>query len=68
MEKAYLSTKGSLADRLYAALVAAESLGGDLRGKQSAAMLVVPLKKVDNLLSSKIYDIRVDDSPILSKT
>ncbi len=63
MEKAYLSTKGSLADRLYAALVAAESLGGDLRGKQSAALLVVPLKKVDSLLSSKIYDIRVDDSP-----
>ena len=63
MEKAYLSTKGSLADRLYAALVAAESLGGDLRGKQSAALLVIPLKKVDNLLSSKIYDIRVDDSP-----
>ena len=63
MEKAYLSTKGSLADRLYAALSAAEALGGDLRGKQSAAMLVVPLKKVDNLLSSKIYDIRVDDSP-----
>ena len=58
-----MSTKGSLAERLYAALVAAESLGGDLRGKQSAAMLVVPLKKVDNLLSSKIYDIRVDDSP-----
>jgi len=63
MEKAYLSTEGSLADRLYAALSAAEALGGDLRGKQSAAMLVVPLKKVDNLLSSKIYDIRVDDSP-----
>ena len=63
MEKAYLSTEGSLSDRLYAALSAAEALGGDLRGKQSAAMLVVPLKKVDNLLSSKIYDIRVDDSP-----
>ena len=63
MEKAYLSTEGSLADRLYAALSAAEALGGDLRGKQYAAMLVVTLKKVDNLLSSKIYDIRVDDSP-----
>ena len=62
MEKAYLSTEGSLADKLYAALVAAENIGGDLRGKQSAAMLVVPLDKVDNLLSSKIYDIRVDDS------
>ena len=62
MEKAYLSTGGALADRLYAALVAAENIGGDLRGKQSAAMPVVPLEKVDNLLSSKIYDIRVDDS------
>tara|TARA_B100001996_G_scaffold372429_1_gene348787 strand:- start:152 stop:1132 length:981 start_codon:yes stop_codon:yes gene_type:complete len=63
MELAYLNTKGSLADRLYAALVAAENAGGDLRGKQSAAMLVVPRDKVDSLLSSKIYDIRVDDHP-----
>jgi len=63
MELAYLTTKGSLADRLYAALVAAEEAGGDLRGRQSAALLVVPKEKVDNLLSSKIYDIRVDDHP-----
>jgi uncharacterized Ntn-hydrolase superfamily protein len=41
MAKAYESTKGDLADRLMAALEAAQSVGGDIRGKQSAAMLIV---------------------------
>src|SRR5579875_2660145 len=42
MLDAYLWRSGSLADRLYAALVAGEEAGGDLRGRQSAALLVVP--------------------------
>jgi uncharacterized Ntn-hydrolase superfamily protein len=42
MLDAYLWESGPLARRLYAALVAAEEAGGDLRGKQSAAILVVP--------------------------
>ena len=42
MLDAYLWRSGSLAERLLAALVAAEQAGGDLRGRQSAALLVVP--------------------------
>lgn len=42
MLAAYESTEGSLARRLLAALEAAEAAGGDARGKQSAALLVVP--------------------------
>src|SRR5260370_32280404 len=41
MAEAFESTAGSLALRLMAALDAAEAQGGDIRGKQSAAMLVV---------------------------
>jgi len=41
MAKAYQNTRGELADRLLAALEAAEAEGGDIRGKQSAALIVV---------------------------
>ncbi|MCX6833731.1 MAG: DUF1028 domain-containing protein, partial [candidate division Zixibacteria bacterium] len=41
LEKAFLETKGNLADRLYAALLAGDAAGGDSRGRQSAALLVV---------------------------
>jgi uncharacterized Ntn-hydrolase superfamily protein len=42
MLDAYMWESGPLARRLFAALVAGEEAGGDLRGKQSAALLVVP--------------------------
>jgi uncharacterized Ntn-hydrolase superfamily protein len=42
MLDAYMWESGPLASRLFAALVAGEEAGGDLRGKQSAALLVVP--------------------------
>ena len=41
MEKTFLETKGTLAERLYAALLAGDEQGGDARGKQSAALLIV---------------------------
>ena len=41
MESTFRQTNGTLADRLYAALVAGHKKGGDSRGKQSAALLVV---------------------------
>ena len=40
MEAAFLATKGTLASRLYAALAAGDSKGGDSRGRQSAAIMV----------------------------
>ena len=41
MSKAFENAKGDLAERMLVALEAAEKEGGDLRGKQSAAILVV---------------------------
>lgn len=61
MEKAFLETQGTLADRLYAALLAGESKGGDSRGKQSAALLVVKEGAGYGGYTDRAIDIRVDD-------
>jgi uncharacterized Ntn-hydrolase superfamily protein len=61
MERAFLETKGTLAERLYAALVAGEKAGGDSRGKQSAAMLVVKEGAGYGGFTDRAIDIRVDD-------
>jgi uncharacterized Ntn-hydrolase superfamily protein len=58
MSEAYRGASGSLARRMLAALDAAEALGGDLRGSQSAALLVVPLEGDP---STRVVDVRVDD-------
>lgn len=63
MEKAFLQTKGTLADRLYAALLAGEANGGDARGKQSAAILVVRKGAGYGGYTDRAIDIRVDDHP-----
>jgi len=62
MAKAYESTKGDLAERLMAALEAAQAEGGDVRGKQSAAILVVPGKSQGAPWAERVVDLRVDDS------
>jgi uncharacterized Ntn-hydrolase superfamily protein len=58
MAEAFRSTGGPLADRLIAALRAAEAEGGDVRGRQSAALLVVPASGPSWAIR---YDIRVED-------
>lgn len=60
MLEAYDGTKGSLTKRLLAALDAAEAAGGDIRGRQSAAILVVPAEgnRWDTVIS-----LRVEDDP-----
>ena len=63
MEKAFLGTTGTLADRLYAALVAGDSKGGDSRGRQSAAMVVVKKGAGYGGFTDRAIDIRVDDHP-----
>ena len=63
MAKAFENTTGDLADRLMAALLAAQSEGGDIRGKQSAAMLIVDDKKTDKPWEHILFNIRVDDNP-----
>ncbi len=63
MEKTFLETEGTLADRLYAALVAGDEKGGDARGKQSAAMFIVKENAGYGGYTDRAIDIRVDDSP-----
>lgn len=63
MEKVFLASEGTLADRLFNALMAGESMGGDSRGKQSAAMLVVRAKAGYGGYTDHAIDIRVDDHP-----
>ena len=63
LEKAFLETDGNLADRLYAALLAGEAAGGDSRGKQSAALLVVREGAGYGGFTDRAIDIRVDDHP-----
>jgi len=61
MEKAFLETEGTLARRMYAALVAGDAAGGDSRGKQSASLLVAKAGAGFNGGSDRAIDIRVDD-------
>lgn len=63
MAKAFKETKGRLAERMLAALQAAQKEGGDIRGKQSAAMLVVRGKSTGKVWKDRLVDLRVDDSP-----
>ena len=63
MSQAFEATKGSLADRMLAALEAAENEGGDLRGKQSAAMLIVSGKPTGISYKDVVMDLRIEDHP-----
>ncbi|HNU82737.1 MAG: DUF1028 domain-containing protein [Acidobacteria bacterium] len=63
MAKAYRETKGDLAARLLAALAAAEAEGGDIRGRQSAALLVVRAQPTGIPGHDTLVDLRVDDHP-----
>ena len=63
MERVFLETEGTLAERLYAALLAGDSEGGDARGKQSAALLVVKEGAGYGGYTDQAIDIRVDDHP-----
>ena len=60
MGDAFEGSDGPLARRLMAALEAGEAAGGDVRGRQSAAILVVPAAGESGLT---VTDLRVDDAP-----
>lgn len=60
MARAYRASHGELAERLLAALEAAEEAGGDVRGRQSAALLVAPA--TGEPWRTRV-EVRVDDSP-----
>jgi uncharacterized Ntn-hydrolase superfamily protein len=61
MEKAFLKATGSLPSRLYAALLAGDRLGGDKRGRQSAAIYVVKPQGGYGGYLDRWIDYRVDD-------
>jgi uncharacterized Ntn-hydrolase superfamily protein len=63
MYAAYTTSKGDLAERLMAALEAAQVAGGDIRGKQSAALLVVNDDRALPAWSGRIFDLRIEDHP-----
>ncbi|MFH1679211.1 MAG: DUF1028 domain-containing protein [Candidatus Eisenbacteria bacterium] len=63
MAAAYEKAEGELAGRLLAALEAGESAGGDIRGSQSAALLVVEAEASDRPWADRLVDLRVEDHP-----
>ncbi len=63
MAEAYRTASGELVDRLLTALDAAEAEGGDIRGRQSAAILIVEPESSGRPWIDRIFDLRVDDAP-----
>jgi uncharacterized Ntn-hydrolase superfamily protein len=65
MSAAFEAAKGDLAERMLAALDAAQAVGGDIRGKQSAALLIVKGKGTGRPWAGadRTFDLRVDDNP-----
>ncbi|MGY1594121.1 DUF1028 domain-containing protein [Geodermatophilus sp. SYSU D00708] len=62
MAQAFAAARGDLPDRLLAALTAGQDAGGDLRGRQSAALLVVSGDPATDEDDGVRMDLRVDDS------
>jgi len=63
MAAAFTSATGDLVDRVLAAMDAAEDEGGDIRGRQSAALLVCGPDSTDVPGADRTWDLRVDDNP-----
>ena len=63
MVAAYRAGGGDLAERMLEALEAAEREGGDLRGRQSAALVVVTPRASGRPTEDRLFDLRVDDHP-----
>ncbi|HSO22942.1 MAG TPA: DUF1028 domain-containing protein, partial [Chondromyces sp.] len=61
MTAAYESAEGDLADRLVAALEAAQAAGGDIRGRQSAAMLIVKGDSTGQPWTDRVLELRIED-------
>jgi len=63
MAKAFLAAEGDLAERMMVALEAAQAERGDIRGQQSAALIVVGPESSGREWEDRIFDLRVDDHP-----
>ncbi|HXI12685.1 MAG TPA: DUF1028 domain-containing protein [Thermoanaerobaculia bacterium] len=62
MAAAFEKTKGDLADRLVAALEAGQRAGGDIRGRQSAALIIVRGTPSGKPWTDRMFDLRVEDA------
>ena len=63
MSRAFERFEGPLAERMIAALEAAQNAGGDIRGQQSACLLIVRGDATGNLWEDRLIDLRVEDNP-----
>jgi uncharacterized Ntn-hydrolase superfamily protein len=63
MAAAYTRAEGDLAERMLAALDAGEEAGGDIRGRQSAAILIVKAEASGRPWVDRTFDLRVEDHP-----
>jgi uncharacterized Ntn-hydrolase superfamily protein len=61
MARAFEAATGDLAERMLQALEAAEGEGGDIRGRQSAAILIVKPVSSGRPWADKVFDLRVED-------
>lgn len=64
MARAFEGSSGKpLAERLMLTLEAAQAAGGDIRGEQSAALLVVRAEATGNVWEDRLVDLRIEDHP-----
>jgi uncharacterized Ntn-hydrolase superfamily protein len=63
MKEAFEASQGDLAERMLVALEAAQAEGGDIRGKQSAAILVVRAQSTGRPWQDRVVDLRIEDHP-----
>jgi uncharacterized Ntn-hydrolase superfamily protein len=63
MAEAYRRTQGDLADKMLAALEGAQAAGGDIRGVQSAAMLIVSGTNTGRPWEDRLMELRIEDHP-----
>lgn len=63
MADAFMAARGDLAERLLVGLEAAEAEGGDIRGRQSAALVVVAAEASATPRADWLFDLRVEDHP-----
>lgn len=63
MARAYREAEGDLAKRMLMALEAGQAAGGDIRGRQSAAILIVRGKSTGRPWVDTVMDLRVEDHP-----
>jgi len=61
MSKAFQEAKGPLAERMVAALEAAQKEGGDIRGKQSVSLLIVKGESSGKVWEDRLIDLRIAD-------